>query len=203
MKNERAQFSGSRLNFEGGTPASPIRDKEKSVERQARAQNEDLGYCSMNMLIRLIATLVMLTITLSVSATSWHDDSHYVALGPRTGYYIVRPGSSLSDQLGIDAAPTVDTADPFRHGYGADALAFRFNRAGILSAPPAYIVQATPNEFYTRRLGSLIQGHTSSRDIEAFFGRPQSMEVRRDGVITYYAIQVYNSFEDRSNGRGR
>jgi hypothetical protein len=153
------------------------------------------------MLLRLIAALVLLTITLSVSATSWHDDSHYVALGPRTGYYIVRPGSSLSDQLGIDGAPTVDTADPFRHGYGADALAFRFNHAGVLSAPPAYIVQATPNEFYTRRLGSLIRGRTTSRDVEAFFGQPQSVERRPDSVINYYAIQVYNPFEDRGGGR--
>jgi hypothetical protein len=73
----------------------------------------------MNMLVRLIAVLVSLTITLSVSAVSWHDDSHYVTLGPRTGYYIVRPGSSLSHQLGIDGAPTADTDDPFNHGYGA------------------------------------------------------------------------------------
>src|SRR6266404_3262489 len=196
MKNERAQFSGSRLNFEGGTPASPIRDKEKSVERQARAQNEDLGYCSMNMLIRPIAALVSLTITLSVSATSWHDNSHYVALGPRTGYYIVRPGSSLSHQLGIDSAPTVDTADPFNHGYGADALAFRFSRASILSAPPAYIVQATPNQFYTQRLGSFIRGQSRLSDVEGFFGQPQSIERRPDGYIAYFSIQVYNSFEN-------
>src|SRR5437588_294630 len=107
----------------------------------------------MNTSVRLIAAFALLTVTFSVSATSWQDNSHYVALGPRTGYYIVRPGSSLSDQLGIDGAPTVDTADPFNHGYGADALAFRFSRASILSAPPAYIVQATPNQFYTHRLG--------------------------------------------------
>src|SRR6266480_6546660 len=151
----------------------------------------------MNTSVRLIAAFALLTVTFSVSATSWQDNSHYVALGPRTGYYLVRPGSSLSRQLGIDDAPTVDTADPFRHGYGADALAFRFNRAGILSAPPSYIVQATPDDFYTRRLGSLIRGRSSSRDVEAFFGRPQSTEVRRDGVTTYYAIQVYNPFEDR------
>ena len=44
----------------------------------------------MTMLVRPIAALALLTITLSVSATSWHDDSHYVALGPRTGYYLVR-----------------------------------------------------------------------------------------------------------------
>jgi hypothetical protein len=155
-------------------------------------------------IIGLVAGIVLLTIGPFASAVSWHDDSHYVPLGPRTGYYIVRPGSALSRQLGVEAAPTIDTADPFRHGYGADALAFRFNRAGILSAPPAYIVQATPNEFYTRRLGSLIRGHTSSRDVEAFFGRPQRREARSDGdIVTYYAIQVYNPFEDRSDGRGR
>ena len=155
----------------------------------------------MNMLLRPIAALVLLTVTLSVSATSWHDDSHYVALGPRTGYYIVRPGSALSRQLGVEAAPTSDTADPFRHGYGADALAFRFNPAGVLSAPPAYIVQATPNEFYTRRLGSFIRGQSRLRDVKAFFGQPQSTERRPDGFIAYYAIQVYNPFESRGGGR--
>jgi hypothetical protein len=155
----------------------------------------------MNMFLRPIAALVLLTSTLSVSATSWHDDSHYVPLGPRTGYYIVRPDSALSYQLGVGAAPTIDTADPFRHGYGADALAFRFNRAGILSAPPAYIVQATPNEFYTRRLGSFIRGQSRLGDAKAFFGQPQSIERQPDGFIAYYAIQVYNPFENLGGGR--
>ena len=155
----------------------------------------------MNMLLRTIAALVLLTITLSVSATSWHDDSHYFPLGPRTGYYIVRPDSALSHQLGVGASPTIDTADPFRHGYGADALAFRFNRAGILSAPPAYIVQATPNEFYTRRLGSFIRGQSRLADAKAVFGQPQSIERQPDGFIAYYAIQVYNPFEDLGGGR--
>jgi hypothetical protein len=154
----------------------------------------------MNMFVRPIAILVSLTITLSVSAASWRDNSHYVALGPRTGYYIVRPGSSLSHQLGIDSAPTIDTADPFRHGYGADALAFRFNRAGVLSAPPAYIVQAIPNEFYSRRLGSFIRGQSRLADAKAFFGQPQSIERRPDGFIAYYAIQVYNPFESLGGG---
>ena len=153
--------------------------------------------------VRSLVAFALLTMGTFASAVSWHDDSHYIPLRPRTGYYIVHPGSALSHQLGVEAAPTIDTADPFRHGYGADALAFRFNRAGILSAPPAYIVQATPNEFYTRRLGSLIRGRTSLLDIEAFFGRPQGTEARSDGFITYYAIQVYNPFEDRSGVRGR
>lgn len=155
----------------------------------------------MNMLVRLMAALVLVTITFSVSATSWHDDSHYVALGPRTGYYIVRPGSPLSHQLGISDAPTADTADPFRHGYGADALAFRFNRAGILSAAPAYVVQATPNQFYTQRLGSFIRGQSKLADVQAFFGQPTSIQRRPDGFIAYYAIQVYNPFENFGGGR--
>jgi hypothetical protein len=145
--------------------------------------------------------LILLTIATLASAASWDDDSHYVPLGPRTGYYIVRPGSPLSHQLGVEAAPTIDIADPFRHGYGADALAFHFNHAGVLSAPPAYIVQAKPNEFYTVRLGSLIRGRSTSRDVEAIFGRPQNIERQSDGVLTYYAIQVYNPFEDLGGRR--
>ena len=147
---------------------------------------------------RGFAVLALVITAASVGATSWHDDSHYVALGPRTGYYIVRPGSSLSHQLGLDSAPVVDTSDPFRHGYGADALAFQFNRADILSAPPAYIVQGTPNQFYTLRIGSLIRGRTTSHDVEGLFGKPRSVEHRPAGFIAYYTIDVYNPSEDRS-----
>jgi len=148
-----------------------------------------------------MAAFVSLAITFSVSATSWQDDSHYVARGPRTGYYILRPDSRLSNQLGFGDAPTKDTADPFNHGYGADALAFRFSQASILSAPPAYIVQATPNQFYTQRLGSFIRGQSRLSDVEGFFGQPQSIERRPDGFIAYYSIQVYNSFENLGGGR--
>jgi len=156
------------------------------------------------MIIRPFAALALLvTIAPYAPAQSWRDDSHYVALGPRTGYYIVRPGSALSHQLGIDGAPMADTADSFNHGFGADALAFRFNRAGILSAPPAYIVQATPNQFYIQRLGSFIRGQSTLRDAKAFFGQTQSIERRPDGFIAYYAIQVYNPSEDRSGRGGR
>jgi hypothetical protein len=155
----------------------------------------------MNRLLRPIAALLSLTMTVSVSAASWHDNSHYVSLGPRTGYYIVRPGSPLSHQLGVDAAPTSDTSDPFNHGYGFDALAFRFDRGGVLSAPPAYIVQAIRNQFYTRRLGSFIRGKSKLQDVKAFFGKPQSIQRRPDGFIAYYAIMVYNPFESLGGGR--
>jgi hypothetical protein len=62
-------------------------------------------------------------------------------------------------------------------------------------------VQATPNEFYTRRLGSFIRGQSRLGDAKAFFGQPQSIERQPDGFIAYYAIQVYNPFENLGGGR--
>jgi hypothetical protein len=150
---------------------------------------------------RFSCAFALLTIAASASATSFREDSRYVARGPRTGYYIVRPGSGLIQQLGLQGAPSRDTSDPLNHGHGADVLAFRFNTAAVLSAAPAYIVQGQPNDFYMRRIGSFIRGRTTSHDIESFFGRPKQIEKRSDGFIAYYTIEVYNPFEETSGGR--
>jgi hypothetical protein len=155
----------------------------------------------MIMVLRSTAALVFVTITFSVSAASWDDDSHYVSLGPRNGYYIVQPDSHLIRQLGLYEAPVIDTADPLRHGYGADALAFQFNRNGVLIAPPAYIVQGLPYDFYTRRIGSLTRGRATTQDVEAMFGRSHSRANRADGFMWYYALPVYNPFEERGGRR--
>ena len=153
------------------------------------------------MQMRFFCAFALLTIASSVSATSFRDDSRYVARGPRTGYYIVRPCSLLIQQLGLQGAPFRDTSDPLNHGRGADVLAFRFSTAGVLSAPPAYIVQGPPNDFYMRRIGSFIRGRTNSHDVEGLFGRPKQIEKRRDGFTAYYTIEVYNPFEEMSGGR--
>ena len=150
---------------------------------------------------RFLCAFALLTIVALASATSFRDDSRYVARGPRTGYYIVRPGSPLIQRLGLQGAPFRDTSDPFNHGRGADVLAFRFNTTGVLSVAPAYIVQGPPNDFYMRRIGSFIRGRTTSHDIESFFGSPKQIEKRRDGSIAYYTIEVYNPFEEMSGGR--
>ena len=151
---------------------------------------------------RFLCAFALLTIAASASATSFRDDSRYVARGPRTGYYIVRPGSVLLQQLGFQGAPFRDTSDPLNHGRGADVLAFRFNTAGVLSAAPAYVVQGPPNDFYMRRIGSFIRGRTTSHDVESLFGRrPKQIEKRRDGFIAYFTIEVYNPFEEMSGGR--
>jgi hypothetical protein len=155
----------------------------------------------MIMMFRLITALVLVTITLSISAASWDDDSHYISLGPRNGYYIVQPDSKLFSQLGLWEAPIIDTSDPLRHGYGADALAFRFNRNGVLIAPPAYIAQALPYDFYMHRIASLTQGRATTKDVEATFGRSHTRANRPDGFMWYYALPVYNPFEERGGRR--
>ena len=83
------------------------------------------------MVARWLIALGLLVVATAASAFSWDDDSHYVSLGPRNGYYIVKPDSRLFRQLGLYEAPWIDTADPLRHGYGADALAFRINQNGV------------------------------------------------------------------------
>ena len=145
---------------------------------------------------RSFAVFVLLIFASSAQATSWRDDSHYVSLGPQNGYYIVSPDSPLLRQLGLYEAPVIDTADWMRHGHGADALAFRFNRNGVLIAPPAYIAQEDANVFYTRRIGSLARGRATVHDVESLFGRAQSRAARQDGFIWYYALQIYNPFEE-------
>jgi hypothetical protein len=142
----------------------------------------------------------LLIIAISVRATSWEDDSHYVPLGSGYGYYVVQPDSHLFRQLGLYEAPIIDTADWMRHGYGADALAFRFNRNGILIAPPAYIAQAEVNDFYTRRIGSFRFFRATVHDVESVFGRAHTFAARPDGFMWYYAIQVYNPFEEHGGG---
>jgi hypothetical protein len=150
---------------------------------------------------RFLCAFALLTLAASACAVAFRDDSRYIARGPRTGYYIVRPGSALMQQLGLQGAPFRDTSDPLNHGRGANVLAFRFNASGVLSSAPAYIVQGSPNDFYMRRIGSFIRGRTTSHDIESFFGRPKQIEKRRDGTIAYYTIEVYNPFEENSGGR--
>jgi len=150
--------------------------------------------------MKLICAAVVLIFAELTFANSFHDDSHYVRLGPRTGYYIVRDGSRLSHQLSVDDGPYADTADPLHHGYGADVLAFRFDRAGRLLMSPAYIANAQLNEFYIRRIGSFIRGRATVRDVEAMFGHAQAVTRRPDGFVYYYRLDVFNPVEQFGRG---
>jgi hypothetical protein len=148
-----------------------------------------------------LSVLLTLMFVGVIAANSFSDDSHFVRLGPRTGYYVVRDGSKLSHHLGIDDSPYADTADPLNHGYGKDVLAFRFDQQNRLMLSPAYIANAQLNDFYTRRIGSLIRGRTTVRDVESLFGRPQAVSPRADGSVHYYTIEVFNPFEQLGGDR--
>jgi hypothetical protein len=152
------------------------------------------------MSVRQCAAFLLLTLATFASAASWDDDSHYVSLGARNGYYIVRPDSYLVRQLGLYEAPVIDTADWLHHGYGADALAFRFNRNGVLIVAPAYIAQESPSDFYTRRIGLLARGRATVHDVEAIFGRAHIRADRPDGFMWYYTLPIYNPFEEHGGG---
>ena len=163
-------------------------------------RNRAQAYQSLMTRCLCAASLLLISATFAC-AFSWDDDSHYVSLGPRNGYYIVRPDSHLYYQLGLYEAPAIDTASWLHHGYGADALAFRFNRNGVLIAPPAYIAQALPYDFYKTRIGSLRRGRATVDDVEALFGRGHTRAVRTDGFMWYYALPIYNPFEERGGHR--
>jgi len=168
------------------------------VTRQGRDDCEDM---KIVVLLRCLSFVLLLTMTSLAPGASSDENSHYVSLGPRNGYYIVTPGSHLFDQLGLYEAPIVDTSDPLQHGYGSDALAFQFNRNGVLIAPPAYIAQEEPNDFYMRQIGTLTRGRSTTRDVEALFGHGRSRANRADGFMWYYALPVYNPFEDFGGDR--
>jgi hypothetical protein len=78
--------------------------------------------------------------------------------------------------------------------YSPSWFAFRFNQRGVIMSP-AYIAQASANDFYKRRIGSLTRGRTTANDVEALFDHGRSVAKRPDGFIYYYALPVYNPFE--------
>jgi hypothetical protein len=52
-----------------------------------------------------------------------------------------------------------------------------------------------------RRIGSLTRGRATTQDVEAMFGRSHTRANRPDGFMWYYALPVYNPFEERGGRR--
>src|SRR5882724_1225033 len=190
-----AQSSGLERGSEAQLLSSTIKSYGRAVATKLGAT--ELRDMKVKQIITLIVGITSVALSPITWAAYWDDDSHYVSLGPRNGYYTVAPDSRLFRQLGLYEAPVIDTADPLHHGYGADALAFRFNRNGVLIAPPAYIAQELPYDFYMRRIGSLTRGRSTVHEVEALFGRGHIRENRPDGFMWYYALPIYNPFEEK------
>jgi len=128
------------------------------------------------------------------------DTSHYVSLGSHRGYYVIEPGSPLQEKLGYSLAPVSDTADPLHRGYGKDVIAFRFNRSGVLAAPPAYLAQLGPDRFNTSRLRRLVQGVSTRSQVEHLFPPGNQRLIQPDGgLLVYHEVEVYNALEEMTS----
>lgn len=148
----------------------------------------------MNFPHRLLAGLLFLPLA---ACTTRRDDSHFVPLGPKRGYYVIEPGSPLQEKLGYSLAPVSDTASPLHRGYGRDVIAFRFNRAGVLAAPPAYLAQLGPERSVTHRLAALVQGSSTWPQIKRMFPPGnQRIEQPDGGLLVYHEVPVYNALEE-------
>ena len=148
----------------------------------------------MNFPHRVLAGLLFLS--LAACATRL-DDSHFVPLGPKRGYYVIEPGSPLQEKLGYGLAPVSDTASPLHRGYGRDVIAFHFNRAGVLAAPPAYLAQLGPERSVTHRLTLLVQGSSTWPQIKRMFPPGnQNIQQPDGGLLVYHEIPVYNALEE-------
>jgi hypothetical protein len=148
----------------------------------------------VNFARRLLAGLLPL---LFAACAARRDDSHFVALGAKRGYYVIEPGSPLQEKLGYGLAPVSDTASPLHRGYGRDVIAFRFNRAGVLAAPPAYLAQLGPEEAIASRLATLVQGSSTEPRIERMFAAGNQRIRQPDGgLLVYHEVPVYNSLEE-------
>ena len=146
--------------------------------------------------------LAALALALAACATR-PDTSRFVPLGARRGYYVIEPGSPLQDKLGYGLAPVKDTASPLHRGYGSDVIAFRFNRAGKLSAPPAYLAQLGPEQTITSRLAAMTQGSTTWPQVRGMFPPTNRRIPQPDGgLLVYHEVPVYNALEESFSNHG-
>ena len=140
--------------------------------------------------------LASIVVALAACAEPFRDDSRYVSVGPKNGYYILQKGGPLAVRLGYQFPPTSDAGDALHRGYGVDVIAFRFDRAGVLTAPPAYFSQLPADTAITGRLGLLRQGVSTWPQIRGIFGLPNWRIKQADGgLLVYHEISIYDPLE--------
>jgi hypothetical protein len=132
--------------------------------------------------------LVSLAVALASCATAFRDDSHYVAVTPTDGYYILEKGGPLALQLGYINPPTF-SSDEDADRY-TDIVAFRFDSAGVLCAPPGYFTEFTPGTVALAQLARLRQGITTWPVIQKLFDGPNRCIKQADGgMLVYHEIR--------------
>lgn len=136
-------------------------------------------------------------------AGSFRDDSRYVQVDARRGFYVLQKGGPLALKLGYAYPPTSDTGSALHRGYGNDVIAFRFNHAGVLAAPPAYFSQLPPDPSITGRLALVSAGITTWREIHLLFpGTNWRIRQPDGGLLVYHDVPVHNFLEEDQSGGG-
>ena len=83
--------------------------------------------------------------------------------------------------------------DVWHPGYGTDVVAFRFNRAGVLSASPGYFAQSSPDPTMMDRLALLRKGVTTWPEIRQLFGVSNwRIKLPGGGMLVYHEIAFYD-----------
>jgi hypothetical protein len=140
--------------------------------------------------------LTSLVFALAACVEPFRDYSQFVPAGPKSGFYILKKGSPLALQLGYAYPPTSDSGDPWHPGFGVDVVAFRFNRAGVLSAPPGYFAQLNPDPSITNRLVLLRKGVTTWPEVRRLFGVSNWRIKQADGgLLVYHEISFYDPLQ--------
>jgi hypothetical protein len=148
--------------------------------------------------VNLLRTLCLagLVVTLAACAAPFRDYSRYVPTGSKNGFYILKKGSPLALQMGYAYPPTSDSGDVWHPGLGVDVVAFRFNRAGVLAAPPGYFAQLTPDPTVTDRLALLRQGVSTWPQVRHLFGKPNwRIKQPNGGLLVYHEISFYDPLQ--------
>ena len=132
--------------------------------------------------------LMSLAVALASCATAFRDDSHYVAVTPTDGYYILEKGGPLALQLGYAYPPTFSSgedADTY-----TDIVAFRFDSSGVLSAPPGYFTEIAPDSVTLAQLARLRKGITTWAFMQKLFDGPNRCIKQADGgMLVYHEIR--------------
>jgi len=129
-------------------------------------------------------------------AEPFRDYSHYVPVSPKDGFYILKKGSPLALQLGYAYPPTSDSGSPLHAGQGVDVVAFRFNRAGVLSAHPGYFAQLEPDRSIMDRLAFLQKGVNTWPEVRRIFGISNwRIKQPGGGLLVYHEIPFYDPLQ--------
>jgi hypothetical protein len=139
--------------------------------------------------VNFLRPLLPLGLVLAVaSCATFHDDSHYVSVSPADGYYILEKDSPLASKMGYTDARTW-VSDEDADSY-TDIVAFRFNSAGVLSAPPGYFTEIGPGSVALAQLATLKQGVTTWPEIQKLFHDHNRLIKQADGgMLVYHEIR--------------